>query len=75
MSTTTSSQSRKEKDRLPKYSGGRQSHRQWMQALERQIGSEDPRLWQTIQRTIDLTTQIDQQTLLGYAHAMAGDEV
>ena len=75
MSTTTSSQSQKEKERLPKYKGGRQSYRHWMHALERQIGSEDPRLWKIIQRTIDSPTRIDQQTLQAYSNAMAGGEV
>ena len=75
MSTATSSQSQKEKDRRPTFKGGRQSYRQWMQALERQIGSEDPRLWKVIQRTIDLPTQIDRHTLLDYVNAIGEDEI
>ena len=56
-----SSLSHREKEKLSKFRGGTQSFRQWMLSIERQIGSEDPRLWMLIHRTIDFTVPIVQQ--------------
>ena len=44
----------REKEKLAKFRGRIQSFRQWMLSIERQIGSEDPRLWMLIHRTIEL---------------------
>ena len=46
-----------------------------MLPIERQIGSEDPRLWMLIHRTIDLTKPIVQQVIEYYATNMSGDTV
>ena len=56
MSSMVSSLSHREKEKLAKFRGGTQSFRQWMLSIERQIGSEDPRLWMLIHRTVDSTT-------------------
>ena len=51
MSSMASSLSHREKEKLAKFRGGTQTFRQWMLSIERQIGSEDPRLWMLIHRT------------------------
>ena len=65
----------REKNKLEKFRGGTQSFRQWMLSIERQIGSEDPRLWMLIHRTIDLTKPIVQQVIEEYVTNMSGDTV
>ena len=46
-----------------------------MLSIERQIGSEDPRLWMLIHRTIDFTVPIVQQVIEDYVKNMSGDTV
>ena len=75
MSSKASSLSHREKNKLEKFRGGTQSFRQWMLSIERQIGSEDPRLWMLIHRTIDLTKPIVQQVIEDYVTNMSGDSV
>ena len=70
-----SSLSHREKEKLAKFRGGTQSFRQWMLSIKRQIGSEDPRLWMLIHRTIDLAKPIVQQVIEDYATNMSGDTV
>ena len=55
--------SHREKEKLAKFRGGTQSFRQWMLSIDRQIGSEDPRLWMLIHRTIDFTVPLVQQVI------------
>ena len=43
--------------------------------IERQIGSEDPRLWMIISRTIDLTMSIDKTILVEYLKNIGDDAV
>ena len=59
--------------KLAKFRGGTQSLRQWMLSIERQIGSEDPRLWMLIHRTIDFTVPIVQQVIEDYVTNMRGN--
>ena len=75
MSSMASSLSHREKEKLAKFRGGTQSFRQWMLSVERQIGSEDPRLWMLIHRTIDFTVPIVQQVIEDYVTNMSGDTV
>ena len=44
-------------------------------SIERQIGSEDPRLWMLIHRTIDFTVPIVQQVIEDYVTNMRDDTV
>ena len=67
--------SHREKEKLAKFRGGTQSFRQWMLSIERQIGSEDPRLWMLIHRTIDFTMPIVQQVIEDYVTNMRDDTV
>ena len=46
-----------------------------MLSIERQIGSEDPRLWMLIHRTIDFTMPIVQQVIGDYVTNMRDDTV
>ena len=71
----TSSLNQREKEKLAKFRGGTQSFRQWMLSIERQIGSEDPRLWLLIHRTIDFTMPIVQQIIEDYVTNMRDDTV
>ena len=71
----TSSLSHREKEKLAKFRGGTQSFRQWMLSIERQIGSEDPRLWMLIHRTVDFTVPIVQQVIEDYVTNMRDDTV
>ena len=75
MSSMASSLSHREKEKLAKFRSGTQSFRQWMLSIERQIGSEDPRLWMLIHRTIDLTVPIVQKVIEDYVTNMSGDHV
>ena len=75
MSSMTSSSSLREKEKLAKFRGGTQSFRQWMLLIERQIGSEDPRLWMLIHRTIDLKVLIVQKVIEDYVKNMNEDIV
>ena len=70
-----SSLSHREKEKLAKFRGGTQSFRQWMLSIERQIGSEDPRLWMLIHRTVDFTVPIVQQVIEDYVTNMRDDTV
>ena len=70
-----SSLSHREKEKLAKFRGGTQLFRQWMLSIERQIGSEDPRLWMLIHRTIDFTVPIVQQVIEDYVTNMSDDSV
>ena len=70
-----SSLGHREKNKLEKFRGGTQSFRHWMLSIERQIGSEDPRLWMLIHRTIDLTTPIVQDVIKDYVTNMSDDSV
>ena len=70
-----SSLSHREKEKLAKFRGGTQAFRQWMLSIERQIGSEDPRLWMLIHRTIDFTMPIVQQVIEDYVTTMRDDTV
>ena len=65
----------REKEKLAKFRGGTQSFRQWMLSIERQIGSEDPRLWMLIHRTINFTVPIVQQVIEDYVKNMSDDTV
>ena len=67
--------SHREKEKLAKFRGGTQSFRQWMLSIERQIVSEDPRLWMLIHRTIDFTVPIGQQVIEDYVTNMRDDTV
>ena len=75
MSSMTSSSSLREKQKLAKFRGGTQSFRQWMLSIERQIGSEDPRLRMLIHRTIDLKVPIVQRVIEDYVTNMIDDTV
>ena len=75
MSSMASSLSHREKEKLAKFRGGTQSFRQWMLSIERQIGSEDPRLWMLIHRTIDFTMPIVHQVIEDYVTNMRDDTV
>ena len=46
-----------------------------MLSIERQIGSEDPRLWMFIHRTIDLEVPIVQKVIEDYVKNMIDDTV
>ena len=74
MSSMASSLSHREKDKLAKFRCGT-SFRQWMLSIERQIGSEDPRLWMKTHRTIDLTKPIVQDVIEDYVTKMKDDSV
>ena len=75
MSSMASSLSHREKEKLAKFRGGTQSFRQWMLSIERQIGSEDPRLWMLSHRTIDFTMPIVQKVIEDYVTNMRDDTV
>ena len=75
MSSMASSFSHREKEKLAKFKGGTQSFRHWMLSIERQIGSEDPRLWMLIHRTIDLSVPIVQKVIEDYVKNMSDDHV
>ena len=75
MSSMASSLSHREKEKLAKFRGGTQSLRQWMLSIERQIGSQDPRLWMLIHRTVDFTVPIVQQVIEDYVTNMRDDTV
>ena len=75
MSSLASSLGHREKKKLEKFRGGTQSFRQWMVSIDRQIGSEDPRLWMLIHRTIDLTKPIVQEVIEDHVTNMSGDSV
>ena len=70
-----SSLSLREREKLAKFRGGTQSFRQLMLSIERQIGSEDPRLWMLIHRTIDLSVPIVQKVIEDYVKNMSDDTV
>ena len=55
-------ESPRESEVFAKFRGGTQSFRQWMLSM-RQIGSEDPRLWMLIHRTIDFIVPMVQQVI------------
>ena len=46
-----------------------------MLSIERQIGSDDPRLWMLVHRTIDLSVPIVQQVIEDYVKNMNEDTV
>ena len=72
MSSMASSMSHREKVKLAKFRGGTQSFRQGMLS-KRQIGSEDPRLWMLIHRTIDFMVPMVQQVIEDHVTNMRDD--